>query len=116
MNYQEYSNQIVSYDKAISSRKYLLTTIRMNKIWLTSKTSKRGLKRIATIEAAENQLAELVVPTKPTQPLGYEVIDDCDDCFVGVWAVDDSDLVIEEALAILGHNNFKLNRKPRFLD
>ena len=116
MNYQEYSNQIVAYDKAISSRKSLLMTIRMNKAWLTSKTSKRGLKRITLIEAAQNQLAELVIPTKPTQPLGYEVIDNCDDCFVGFWAVDDSDLVKEEAFAILGHSNFTLNRKPRFRD
>ncbi len=91
-------------------------TIRMNETWLTNKNSKRGLKRIATIESAKKHLANLVIPAKPTQPLGYEVIDDCDDCFVGFWAVDNIDLVKEEAFEILGHNNFTLNRKPRFRD
>lgn len=116
MTYKEYSNRLVIYEKVISSRKSLQMTIRMNNVWLTSKTSKRGLKRIAIIEAAEKQLSNLVIPSKPIQPLGYQVIDDSDDCFVGFWAVDDIELVKEEAFAILGHNNFSLNRQPRFRD
>ena len=116
MTYKEYSNQISAYESAVSNRKSLLMTIRMNKTWLTSKTSKRGLKRLAVIESAQKQLASLVIPAKPIQPLGYEVIDDCDDCFVGFWTVDDISLVKTEAFEILGHNNFTLNRKPRFRD
>lgn len=116
MTYKEYSNQIGIYDSAISSRKSLQMTIRMNKTWLTSKTSKRGLKRISIIEAAEKCLAELVVPTKPVQPIGYEVIDNNEQVYAGFWHTDDIAFVKSEAAESLGHSNFTLNAKPRFRD
>ena len=116
MTYKEFSNQIAIYDKAISSRKSLQMTIRMNKTWLVNKNSKRGLKRIALIESAECQLATLVIPAKPKQPIGYQVYDKIEDVFVGFWATDDIELVKEEAIESLGHSNFTINAKPRFRD
>ncbi len=93
-------------------------TLRMNSLHNIGKLtgSKRQVARQKKIGNAKNELSVLVIPPKPVQPLGYEVIDETDDCFVGFWAVDDIDLVQEEASEILGHSNFTLNRKPRFRD
>lgn len=114
MSYAEYSNQLKDYESAMSLRKSLQMTIRMNTVWLRSKNSIRGRKRVKVISEAQSQLATLIVPPKPVQPTGYEVI--VDGAFEGFYPTDDIELVREQVTEALGHNNFTLNQKPRFKD
>lgn len=114
MTYKEYSLALSKYTSAVSLKRSLLMTIRMNKAWLTNTQSKRGLKRVRVIEEAERALAELIIPEKPKQPIGYQVFVDGD--FTGFYATDDIEYVREQATEHLGHSNFKLKAIPRFRD
>ena len=115
MTYKEYSNLMSKRRRAVSRKRSLLATIRMNKAWLTNVNSVRGKKRVQKIEEAERELATLVVPQKPEQPIGYEVLDEEGD-FIGFYALDDKEYIMQDLLEAYGHTHFKLKAKPRHRD
>jgi len=114
MNYAEYVKASAIYEKAQTTRRSLQMTIRMNKIWLLNKDSKRGKKRLAIIKSAQTQLNTLIIPPKPKQPIGYEII--VNNEFIGFLPTDNIEIAKEQAKNFLGHNNFILNAKPRYRD
>ena len=114
MNYQEYQIASSKYDHTISRRRSLLMTIRMNEAWQFNVKSVRGIKRQSVIEAAKKELDQIVVPPKPKQPIGYQLLVDGD--YEGFFNSDDKEAVREQAIEILGHENFILVAKPRFRD
>jgi len=114
MTYKEYEVAIGNYTHAISLKRSLTMIIRMNEAWLTNTKSVRGLKRVAAIEAAKKELAELFIPKKPKQPIGYQVF--IDGAFEGFCATDDIEYVREQVIERHGHDNFKLVAAPRFRD
>jgi hypothetical protein len=114
MTYKEYMLASSKYTGAVSRKRSLTMVIRMNEAWLTNTKSVRGLKRVAAIEAAKKELAELVIPKKPKQPIGYQVF--IGGCFEGFYATDDIKYVREQVIERHGHDNFKLVAAPRFRD
>ena len=115
MTYEEFSNIEAKRRHLISRKRSLEMTIRMNKAWMTNRNSVRGQKRLAKIEAAEKELASLVVPPKPKHPIGYEVRDEERD-FVGFFALDDRQYILEYLEQEYGHCNFELIPSPRYRD
>ena len=115
MTYKEYSKLISEHNGLISRKRSLEMTIKMNEVWLVSCTSIRGKKRLAKIEAAKKELSSLVIPPKPKQPIGYEVLDR-EGTFVGFFATDDIEAVKQYLIEKYGHDNFKYVSKPRFRD
>jgi len=115
MTYKEYAVLESRYSHAISLKRQLLMTIRMNEAWQTNKNSIRGQKRQVKIDAAKEALAKLIVPPKPKQPTGFEVLDSEGD-YVGFFPTDDRKSVLVELEENHGHVDFILNRKPRFRD
>jgi len=119
MTYKEYNSALSKYDHAISRRRSLLMTIRMNEAWQFNVNSVRGMKRQAKIEAAKKELALIIVPPKPKQPIGYQLLVDGD--YEGFFNSDDKDSVFEQALEFLTNSgrefmSWELVAKPRFSD
>ena len=115
MTYAEYTKLKGAHESAICRKKSLLMTIRMNKAWdINAKGSEKQVKRQAIIDKAEKELACLVMPPKPTQPIGYEVL--VDGSYEGFISTDDIDSAREQAIEYLGHENFTLKAKARFQD
>ena len=114
MTYQEYSKAESKYSAAISLKRSLLMTIRMNDTWQFNVKSIRGMKRQAVIDAAKARLAQLVIPPKPVQPIGYEII--VEGSFEGFVNSDDAAAVQLQVEESLGHSNFTLVTKLRFND
>ncbi len=80
MTSQEYQIQLSAYQKAISRRKSLEMTIRMNKAQVGCFSFKRHPERAGKIEQTQQQLAALIVPPKPERVIeGFEVYDQAGD-------------------------------------
>lgn len=118
MTYQQYQIEASKYRTAISHRRSLLMTIRMNEAWLLNKDSKRGKKRLIKIAAAKSALAKLIVPIKPEQPMGYELI--VDGSYEGFFNTDNKDNAHRQALDYLetldDFMTWELIPKPRYND
>lgn len=115
MTYKEYFAIVNQRARLISRKRSLEMTIRMNEAWLTNHNSIKGKKRLAKIEAAKKELETLVIPPKPKQPIGYEIINSDGD-YVGFYPTDDIEAVKEELLERYGHLNFKIIPKPKWRD
>jgi hypothetical protein len=98
MDYNEYNKQLTSYNKAMSERKSLQMTIRMNKVWITG-DNKRSNDRRIVISGAQTRLKNLVIPVKPQKQYGFSVTTEDEEYFAPttniqiatIWADDDLD-------------------------
>lgn len=73
MTYSEYNQKLMEYNKAMSSKKSLQMTIRMNKVWITG-DNKRSNKRRKIIMDCQIKLDSLIVPEKPQIQYGFDII------------------------------------------
>jgi hypothetical protein len=80
MTYEEYNIELTAYNKAMSVKKSLQMTIRMNKAWITG-NNPRSEKRRDIITSCQTRLANLITPVKPQKQYGFDVITDDDTYF-----------------------------------
>lgn len=73
MTYSEYNQKLMEYNKAMSSKKSLQMTIRMNKVWITGDNI-RSDKRRKIIMDCQSKLALLIIPEKPQKQYGFNII------------------------------------------
>ena len=115
MTYTEYCEKKAAYDAAVSKKKSLALKLRMNRAWLVAGSkSPRNLKRLAVIKQCQEELDALVVPHKPKQPRGYEIL--VEGTYEGFIAHENLQLAIQQAKEALGHDNFKLRIVKRYHD
>ncbi len=70
----EYSKAIRAYDTAMSLKKSLKMTIRQNEMYIKGYTAMPRDKRQIVIDNAKKNLAELIIPKKPIQSKGFDII------------------------------------------
>jgi hypothetical protein len=80
MTYEDYNIKLTAYNKAMSIRKSLQMTIRMNKAWITG-NNPRSDKRRDIIASCQTRLDNLTKPIKPQKQYGFDVITDDDTYF-----------------------------------
>ncbi len=120
MNHAEYSAAMGKRSHAISRKRSLEMTVRMNRVWdIAVKGGKKQIARAQTIAQAEEELAKIVIPPKPEQPIGYEVMVDGD--WQGFFHSDDLDRIKQECeeLQIAGElpaGELTYHAKPRHAD
>ena len=81
MTYKTYSKLQGTRESAITRKRSLLMIIRMNEAWEhigKGSNSKRYQDRQNKLLQARRDLASLIIPPKPEQPIGYEIYIDGD--------------------------------------
>jgi len=121
MTYEEWATIESRRRTAISRKRSLEMTIRMNETWNIGKRkdSKKYLDRQAKIDHAKALLNEIQIPAKPKPPIGYEANVDGD--YIGFYCSDDADRVRKECeimqeLGEIAQGTIVLVAKPRHAD
>jgi len=80
MTYEKYNVQLTAYNKAMSTKKSLQMTIRMNKAWITGSNPRSDERRVV-IASCQDKLNNLIIPVKPQKQYGFDVITEDDTYF-----------------------------------
>ena len=115
MTYQEYATITHKRNKLIARKRSLLMQVRMNTVHGHGRIGPKANKRMQLAQDAQRLLDSLVIPPKPTQPIGYQVLD-TEGGFLGFYNLENREQVQELAAEALGHTDFALKAQPRWKD
>lgn len=113
MTTEEYYKALHKHESAISRKRQLLMTIRMNAEWsFQKKTSKKKIRQ-EVIDNAKKELNSLVIPPKPVKVIkGYEVYLGNDwDGFIETQDITEAQEQAQEY-----YNNTQYELKPVYVD